>query len=156
MTGCSIDLPHPRTAKRTVWYAGCLKIYGLIPWILTRRLQETIVDDTGGISEPCYTLVAYQQPAPAVDALLSWLTADAGFVWTVTRGFFQPHEHVLSQGVIMRYMSEPNMPQKWYQASEQQIDVFGRILRGEVTAHDAFSQMTRTDTIVPADRKLSS
>jgi hypothetical protein len=95
------DLPDPNAPKRVVFYFAALKIYGVIPFLLTRRVRGEFISNewssgAGGISfvaptgEANYTLVPYQQSPASAHALLDWLYADAGFQWGIAEAFATP------------------------------------------------------------------
>jgi hypothetical protein len=84
----SSDLPAPYKQKRAVFYRQGLKVYGLLPYILARRLKAQFfsgetswgnVRISAGSFESNWTAIPYQQSPEAVNALLDWLYADKGF-----------------------------------------------------------------------------
>lgn len=92
------DLPAAWRAKRVIFYALGLKVYGQIPYVLQRRLQAQFRSNSfsflaGRLTLPTgernYTVVPYRrddgerQPEAALDAFLAWLEADAGYEWAV-------------------------------------------------------------------------
>jgi hypothetical protein len=91
------DLPQVWKSKRIIFYAQGLKIYGVLPYILNRRLKgefysNYFVQDGGafrgcGMIAPAYesnyTLVPYTQKPEYAKALLEWLSEDAGFEWAI-------------------------------------------------------------------------
>jgi hypothetical protein len=93
----SQDVPEKWKPKRIIFYKQGLKIYGLLPHILNRRLKGEFfsnysVHSSGafrghGMIAPAYesnyTLVHYTQKPEYAKALLEWLSQDAGFEWAI-------------------------------------------------------------------------
>ncbi len=100
------DLPVAWKPRRVIIYAQGLKVYGLMPYILARRLQAKFVSNDfsvlGGMSRVAaptmddnYTLISWLRTdgtphgTAVIDALLDWLYADAGFqIGVATLDFF--------------------------------------------------------------------
>jgi hypothetical protein len=115
----STDLPAPGKIKQIVFYAQGLKIYGVLPFILKRRLRAEFysnyfVQTSGafrgaGIIAPSfesnYTLIIYDQSPEAIAALLDWLFRDAGFEWGVAPA--QEFRKDLRQGTAFCFGEEP-------------------------------------------------
>lgn len=97
----SQDIPASWKPKRIIFYAQGLKIYGVLPYLLNRRLKGEFysnfyVQSSGafrghGMIAPAYesnyTVVPYTQKAEYAKALLEWLSQDAGFEWAIARNF---------------------------------------------------------------------
>lgn len=93
----SQDIPQKWKPKRIIFYKRGLKIYGLLPHILNRRLKGEFysnyyVQSAGafrghGTIAPAYelnyTVVPYTQKPEYANALLEWLSQDAGFEWAI-------------------------------------------------------------------------
>jgi hypothetical protein len=93
----SQDIPTKGKLKRIIFYARELKIYGLLPHILNRRLKGEFYSNsyvhssgafrgTGMIApayESNYTVVPYTQKPEQSKALHEWLMQDAGFEWAI-------------------------------------------------------------------------
>jgi hypothetical protein len=91
------DLHQVWKSKRIIFYAQGLKIYGVLPYILNRRLKGKFysnyyVHSSGafrghGMIAPAYelnyTVVPYTQKPDYAKALLEWLWQDAGFEWAI-------------------------------------------------------------------------
>ena len=82
------DQPNMHTPKRVLFYAAGLKIYGLLPYLLNRRVRGQFRSNAHIAAvfptwERNYTIVPYQQTPEAAAALLDWLYADAGFEWGI-------------------------------------------------------------------------
>jgi len=90
----TLDLPAPWKAKRIVFYARGLKVYGQIPYILQRRLQAKFYSNdmslfggriVGPTREHNYTVISYRledgspHSAATLEALIDWLYSDKGF-----------------------------------------------------------------------------
>lgn len=91
------DLPTPHKQKRIVFYADGLKVYGVIPYILQRRLGAKFYSNNAPGLFGCrmiaptmehnYTVVPYRATSRAVKELLDWLYANAGFRWGIAKDF---------------------------------------------------------------------
>jgi hypothetical protein len=93
----SQDVPALWKPKRIIFYSQGLKIYGLLPHILNRRLKgefysNYFVQSSGafrgaGMIAPAqefnYTYVPYTQKPAHAKALLEWLSEDKGFEWAI-------------------------------------------------------------------------
>lgn len=93
----SEDLPSATKTKRIIFYGKGLKIYGTLPYLLSRRLKaefysNNFVQSGGafrgmGLIAPAYeanyTVVPYTQRPQHASALLNWLLSDAGFEWAI-------------------------------------------------------------------------
>lgn len=93
----SQDLPQACNPKRIIFYDQGLKIYGVLPYLLNRRLKGEFysnyyVHSSGafcghGMIAPAYefnyTLVPYTQKPEHSKALLEWLWQDASFEWAI-------------------------------------------------------------------------
>ncbi len=93
------DIPSPYKPKLAVVYAQGLKIYGAIPYLLTKRLQARFISrEIGGFlggriigpaSEPNYTIVPWRREdgalhtPEALQALMRWLESGKGYVWVI-------------------------------------------------------------------------
>jgi hypothetical protein len=91
------DLPEKWKPKRIIFYAQGLKIYGLLPHFLNRRLKgefysNNFVQSSGSfrgmgmIAPACefnYTFIPYTQKPEYAKALLEWLSQDAGLEWAI-------------------------------------------------------------------------
>ena len=84
----SRDLPTPYERKRVVFYRQGLKVYGLLPYLLQRRLKAQFFSGSvnwGGVRisagsfEQNWTAISYTQTSEALASLLDWLSSDAGF-----------------------------------------------------------------------------
>jgi len=84
----SNDLPAPYKRKRVIFYRQGLKIYGLLPYILQRKLKAQFFSGTvswgnvrisAGSLEENWTAVSYASVREYMDALLDWLSSDPGF-----------------------------------------------------------------------------
>jgi hypothetical protein len=84
----SNDLPAPYKRKRVIFYRQGLKVYGLLPYILNRKLKAQFFSGTvscmgGTISmgsfESNWTAIPYTQSPENLKALLDWLYEDRGF-----------------------------------------------------------------------------
>jgi len=83
------DLPSPYHPKRAIFYRQGLKVYGLLPYILQRKLKAQffsgVVSWGPGVRimvgswEPNWTAIPYQQAPEKVQALLDWLYSEQGF-----------------------------------------------------------------------------
>lgn len=82
------DIPSPHKPKRVIFYREGMKVYGLLPYILQRRLKAQFFSNAfswgnaiiaAGSAEANWTSVPYTAPPEAVSALLDWLLADKGF-----------------------------------------------------------------------------
>lgn len=82
------DLPNAYKLKRIIFYRQGLKVYGLIPYILARKLHAQFF--SGSISwgnvrvsmgsyEHNWTAIPYEQSPDKVGLLLDWLYQDKGF-----------------------------------------------------------------------------
>lgn len=95
------DLPADWKPKRAIFYAQGLKVYGQIPYVLQRRLQAQFISNEfrflGGrvrvpTAERNYTIIPFHRDdgerhsAEALDALLAWLEAGAGYEWAIAAG----------------------------------------------------------------------
>lgn len=92
----SRDIPSPGLPKRIVFYAQGLKIYGLLPHILNRRLKGEFISNVAMLSgwgrgaaivaptgEDNYTVIPYAQKPEHAAMLLDWLCEDRGFEWAI-------------------------------------------------------------------------
>jgi hypothetical protein len=91
------DLPQAWKPKRIIFYDQGLKVYGVLPYFLNRRLEgefysNCYVHSSGafrghGMIAPAYesnyTLVPYTQKQEYAKALLEWLSQDTGFEWAI-------------------------------------------------------------------------
>lgn len=86
------DLPSPHTRKRVIFYAAGLKVYGLLPQLLSRRLhgefRSSSTSFLGGklmwpTQQRNWTVVPYAQSPENVARLLTWLQSGAGFEWGI-------------------------------------------------------------------------
>ena len=91
------DLPAAWKPKRIIFYAQGLKIYGLIPHILNRRLKGEFISNhyvhSSGVfrgagmlaptGEANYTVIPYCQKPEHAQMLLDWLYEDKGFEWAI-------------------------------------------------------------------------
>lgn len=84
----SIDQPTEYKTKRAIFYQQGLKVYGLLPYILQRKLHAQFFSNSTswgrvristGSLELNWTAIPYQQSLENVNALLDWLYADKGF-----------------------------------------------------------------------------
>ena len=91
------DTPSASKTKRVLFYAAGLKIYGLLPHFLNRRVGGQFISHeyagsmvimTCPTFEQNYTIVHYIQRPAAAQGLLEWLYADAGFQWAIALDFF--------------------------------------------------------------------
>lgn len=82
------DTPSVTKKKRIIFYRGGLKIYGLLPYILQKKLKAQFFSNTpvgGGVMmllpshEDNWTAVPYDQSPERLQSLLDWLYSDAGF-----------------------------------------------------------------------------
>jgi hypothetical protein len=103
------DLPTVWKLKRIIFYAQGLKIYGVLPYLLNRRLKGEFysnyyVNSSGafrgsGMIAPAmefnYTVIPYTQKPEHSKALLEWLSEDAGFEWAIAseRDFHKDLRH---------------------------------------------------------------
>lgn len=94
----SRDLPAPWKAKRIVFYAKGLKVYGQIPYILQRKLHAEFISNNapllggriiGPTREQNYTIIRYRRndgsmhSEEAIEALMDWFYSDKGFEWGI-------------------------------------------------------------------------
>lgn len=92
------DVPAAWERKKIIFYEMGLKIYGQIPYILSRRLQAKFISNntsfmggriTASTGEDNYTIIPRlrddgEPHSPAsIEALLEWLQKDAGYSWGV-------------------------------------------------------------------------
>ena len=86
------DLPSPHQRKRIIFYAAGLKVYGLLPHLLNRRLHGEFRSSTtsflGGkilwpTQERNWTVIPYGQSPENVARLLIWLQSGVGFEWGI-------------------------------------------------------------------------
>lgn len=91
------DLPSTRNPTRVIFYQQGLKVYGLLPYLINRKVKGEFysnyyVHDSGwfagsGIvahtNEPNYTVVPYSQSPETAKLLWDWLHSDAGFEWAI-------------------------------------------------------------------------
>jgi hypothetical protein len=91
------DLPTVWKPKRIIFYAQGLKIYGVLPYLLNRRLKgefysNHFVQGSGafrgmGMIAPAYecnyTVIPHTQKPEHAKALLEWLSQDAGIEWAI-------------------------------------------------------------------------
>jgi hypothetical protein len=82
------DLPSSWHRKRVIFYQQGIKIYGLLPYILNRKLKAQFFSNSFsalggrmsvGSFEANWTAVPYGQSRANIDALLDWLYSDKGF-----------------------------------------------------------------------------
>jgi hypothetical protein len=82
------DLPAPYKRKRAIFYRQGLKIYGLLPYILARKLKAQFFSGSfaghgvmisAGSFEANWTAVPYRQSPETLTALLEWLYSGKGF-----------------------------------------------------------------------------
>lgn len=82
------DLPDTCKPKRVIFYQQGLKVYGLIPYILARKLHAQFfsgsvswgnVRVSMGSLEHNWTAIPYEQTPEKVKMLLDWLYQDKGF-----------------------------------------------------------------------------
>lgn len=92
----SQDLPADWEPKRIIFYAQGLKVYGLLPHLLSRRLKGEFISNVAMLSgwargaaiaaptgENNYTVIPYAQKPEHAAMLLDWLYAEAGFEWAI-------------------------------------------------------------------------
>jgi hypothetical protein len=93
----SQDVPNQSKPKRIIFYAQGLKIYGLLPHILNRRLKAEFysnyfVQSSGafrgaGMIAPAvefnYTVIPYTQKPEHAKTLFEWLYEGKGFEWAI-------------------------------------------------------------------------
>lgn len=92
----SQDLPATWKLKRIIFYAQGLKIYGLIPHLLNRRLKGRFISNIAMFSgwgsssaiaaptqEDNYTVIPYLQKPEHVQMLIDWLYEGKGFEWAI-------------------------------------------------------------------------
>jgi len=92
----SRDIPSPGLPKRIIFYAQGLKIYGLIPYVLNRRLKGEFISNVAMLpgwgrgaaiaaptGEANYTVIPYIQKPEHVQMLIDWLYEDRGFEWAI-------------------------------------------------------------------------
>lgn len=126
------DLPAPYKRKRIIFYRQGLKIYGLIPYLLQRKLKAQFFSGTinwgrvrisAGSLEGNWTAVPYQQKSENVSALVDWLYADKGFEVAIA-----------SQDDWGDNIFSPNVfrtpPMTWYPACDEARQGFLRIAGG--------------------------
>lgn len=99
----SNDLPASWKAKNIIFYAQGLKIYGVLPYLLHRRLKAEFYSNYGvpagtfrggGIIAPAvesnYTFVPYNQSPELIKALYEWLMkGKMGLYWAIAVEFEQ-------------------------------------------------------------------
>lgn len=125
------DLPSPFRRKRVLFYALGLKIYGQIPYILSRRLRARFISNQIGFmggrlafpsGEENWTAVPYQQKPEVAEMLFAWLKEDAGFEWGIAREWDDD-------------IHAPNAwrtpPHTWVPGIEGMKEGFQRVLGGE-------------------------
>lgn len=126
------DLPDPHKRKRVIFYRQGLKVYGLLPYLLQRRLKAQFfsgsmswgrVRISMGSLESNWTAIPYTQTAESLSALLDWLYSDAGFEAAIaSRAEFD--DDIFSANVYR----EP--PKTWYPLGDQARVGFLRIHAG--------------------------
>lgn len=78
------DIPDDRKPKRIVFYANGLKIYGVLPFVLNRKLNGKFCSGLKGSGdEDNYTIVGYSQTPTRVQELADWLYGGAGVEWGI-------------------------------------------------------------------------
>lgn len=84
----SNDLPVPYKRKRVIFYQQGLKVYGLLPYLLQKKLKAQFfsgsiswgnVRISAGSFEDNWTAIPYQQSSTNLIFLLDWLYSDSGF-----------------------------------------------------------------------------
>jgi hypothetical protein len=74
------DIPSAGKQKEVLFYQTGLKVYGVLPYILHRKLRAEFCSSSDA-RENNFTLISYQQKSENVQALADWLYKDSGFVW---------------------------------------------------------------------------
>lgn len=139
----SRDLPMDWKPKRIVFYAQGLKIYGLIPHLLNRRLKGEFISNyfvqTSGMfrgagmlaptGEENYTVIGYSQRPEYVQFLLDWLYEGKGFEWAIAG----PENF---QDDIREWNAGKRPPETWVPAQEDQgwREGFQLALKGDRSA----------------------
>jgi hypothetical protein len=97
----SEDIPDKSKQKRIIFYQQGFKIYGLLPYILNRKLKgefysNHFTHDSGafrgmGVIAPAYelnyTVVPYSQDSVKAKLLIDWLLDGSGFEWAIALDF---------------------------------------------------------------------
>ena len=145
----AIDLPHKWKAKRIIFYQKGLKIYGLIPHLLNRRLKGEFISNHLVISqgafrgagflapsgEDNYTVIPYAQKPEHAEMLLSWLYDGSGFEWAIAG----PENW---QDNIQEWNAYRRCPSTWVPANNEQgwRAGFQKALEGDQAALKALNQ----------------
>ncbi len=82
------DIPSAEKTKKIIFYPNGLKIYGVLPYLLNRKLKGEFASSLLYEDESNFTVVGYQQKPEYVQTLVNWLYSGAGFEWAIA----QPHE----------------------------------------------------------------
>jgi len=86
------DLPKASKCKRAVFYSRGLKVYGMLPHLLNRRLKGEFRSNhvaNGPLQaiaptlEANYTVVPYRQSPANTQRLMDWLLDGVGFEWAI-------------------------------------------------------------------------
>lgn len=87
------DLPSAWHRKRVIFYQQGIKIYGLLPYLLQRKLKAQFFSGSFSVGgngfprmrlstgsfEANWTAISYQQSRENISALLDWLYSEKGF-----------------------------------------------------------------------------
>ena len=73
------DIPSSSKVKNIIFYPDGLKIYGLLPYLLSRKLSSRFSSSFIQCAENNFTLVSYNQKPEHVQALVDWLYSEARF-----------------------------------------------------------------------------
>jgi hypothetical protein len=120
------DIISKNNPKRIVLYAKGLKIYGVLPYILARKLKAEFFSNNLGVlgakliaptQEDNYTIVPYAQSPASSQKLLDWLYSDAGFLWAIASSEYWDEE-----------IAKPNIcnkfPEVWLPYENQEKQTF--------------------------------
>ncbi|MGB3292604.1 MAG: hypothetical protein WBB01_06450 [Phormidesmis sp.] len=124
--------------KRIVFYGRGLKIYGLMPHLLTMRLKGQFISnywvaDKGdfygaGIVAPTneanYTAIPYQQSPENSQRLLDWLLAGKGFEYAIAGP--EDFKSNIWQSNVGQFP-----PEVWVPGSDTSQDSFVQVLAGD-------------------------
>lgn len=126
------DLPTPYTVKRVIFYRRGLKVYGLLPYILQRKLKAQFfsgsirwgnVRISAGSFESNWTAVPYNQSPEHVIALLNWLYSDRGF--EVALAAQEDWDDNIFSGNVYRMP-----PSTWFPVGDEQRSGFVQVAGG--------------------------
>lgn len=77
------DLPSEKKYKEIIFYPKHLKIYGILPYLLNRKVSGRFCSTISRCAEPNFTVITYNQSPEVVRELFEWLSEGVGFNWSI-------------------------------------------------------------------------